>query len=211
LSVCLRLGAFTFKTANTLRPDIYALKFHKRDKDGFRVLPSITYRKPRQGDIHPLEPSFVRDCRLAVPAAYIYGLKAVELRSRQDEVGAPYGYYRAAEKRIVLYSCPARNWRFSNVVWPNHKGLLSRGARIAASQKDTGTVLVEWADPEELGMFYVHVLFHEMGHHYVNQYRSSRGRPKTRKMNEVVAELHAYKISDDLKRRIAKKRVTVDK
>src|SRR5262249_47775900 len=106
---------------------------------------------------------------------------------------------------IRLYSCPPRFWRFSSAVWPRHEGLLSCGARMITSHDATG-VRVEWHDRDDLEMFYIHTLFHELGHHYVRQYRSSRGRPKTRKTNEIVADLHDVKISTHLKRRIAKQR-----
>jgi len=194
------------KTFKTWPPDIYAISSHKRDKSGRRVLPRILHRKPRAGDVHPLKPAMLQHCLQCVPPAYIYGLKAIELSPRQGDVGAPYGVYRLGEKRIRLYSCPTRFWRFSSLVWPCHEALLSRGARIIASQEDTASVLVEWHDPDDLEVFFIHVLFHELGHHYVEQYRSSRGRPKTRKRNEIVADLHDFKISTHLRRRIAKKR-----
>jgi hypothetical protein len=193
-------------TFNTWPPDIYALNSHERDKNGRRVLPRILHRKPRAGDIHPLKPAMLQHCLQCVPPAYVYGLKAIELSPRRGEVGAPYGIYRPGEKRIRLYSCPKRSWHFSSRVWPRHEGLLSQGARIAAEQEDTAaSVLVEWHDPEDLEMFFIHVLFHELGHHYVEQYRSSRGQPKTRKRHEIVADLHDLKISTHLRRRISKK------
>jgi hypothetical protein len=193
-------------TFNTWPPDIYALSAHERDKHGRRVLPRILQRKPRPGDIHPLKPGTLHDCLRIVPPAYVYGLKAVELSPRRGDVGAPYGVYLRGEKRIRLYSCPPRFWRFSSAAWPQHEGVLSRGARLVGSDEDKATVLVEWLDRDNLEMVYIHVLFHELGHHYVNQYRSSRGRPKTRKTNEIVADLHDDKISIHLMRRIAKRR-----
>ena len=193
-------------TFKTWPPDTYALNFHKRDRAGLRVLPRVVQRKPRAGDVHPLKPEMLRVCLQVVPAAYLYGLKLVELRPRQGDVGAPYGEYRGGEKLIRLYSCPPRVWRFSSLIWPQHKGLLSRGACLAKHQDDPASVLVEWPDPDDLEMFYIHTLFHELGHHYVRQYRSSRGRPKTRKRNEIVADLHDLKISRHIKRKVAKRR-----
>ena len=72
-------------------------------------------------------------------------------------------------------------------------------------QEDKASVAVEWVDPEDMWRLYAHTLFHELGHHYVNQYRSSRGRPGTRKRNEGLADLHDTKISVNLIRRIAKR------
>ena len=193
------------KTANTWPPNIYALDAHERDRDGKRVLPRIIHRKPRPGDIHPLSPAMVRDLLWCAPAAYVYGLKAIELRPRRDGVGQPYGLYLRGEKTIWLYSCPRDLWLFSKQVWPNHKAILTYGARLAAHQEDEASVVVEWVDPEGMWRLHAHTLFHELGHHYVNQYRASRGRPGTRKRNEALADLHDTKISRNLIRRIAKR------
>lgn len=194
------------RTAKTLPPDNYALICHRLDEDGLPVLPRVIRRKPRPGDIHPLSPEDVRNVLLCAPAAYIYGLRGVELRARQGEIGEPYGVYLRDERRIRLYSCPPRIWGFTAQAWPNHKGVLSRGARRVADQGDTGRVLIEWNNPGELWVVYIRILFHELGHHYVNQYRSSRGRPGTRRRNERLADLHDRKIYTNLIRRIDKRR-----
>jgi hypothetical protein len=194
------------QTFKTWPPRIYALSSHKRDRNGRRVLPRIVHRNPRPGDIHPLNPGMVRELLRGVPAEYIYGLKAIELRPRQGEVGEPYGTYLRGDKRIWLYSCPPRSWRFSARAWPRHLGNLAAGARLAANQEDPASVLIEWDDPEDLWRTYTHTLFHELGHHYVDQYRLSRGRPSTRRRNEDLADLHDVKITIDLMRRIAKRR-----
>jgi hypothetical protein len=200
------LGAPVSKTFKTLPPETYALSFHKRDRTGLRVLPRIVYRNPRPGDIHPLSPAMVRDLLWFVPAEYIYGLKAIELRPRQGEIGEPYGAYLFRDKRIWLYSCPPHTWRFTAKAWPNHMGVLSSGARLAAHQEDPASVFVEWDDPDGIWRTHIHTLFHELGHHYVNQYRSSRGRPGIRTRNEGLADLHDTKIWDKLRRMIAKRR-----
>jgi hypothetical protein len=148
----------------------------------------------------------VRVLLQGVPAAYMYGLEAIELRARQGEIGEPYGVYIRGDKRIWLYSCPPHSWRFTTQAWPKHMGALSSGARLAAIQEDPGSVLIEWDDAEDVWRTYTHILFHELGHHYVNQYRSSRGRPSTRRRNEDLADLHDTRISVDLMRRIAKRR-----
>jgi hypothetical protein len=142
-----------------------------------------------------------------VPAAYIYGLKAVELRPRQGEVGAPYGAYLPRDRTIWLYSCPPETWQFTAEAWPDHTGILSYGARLAAHQEDPARVLVEWDDPDGVWKSYIHTLLHELGHHYVNQYRSSRGRPSSRKREEGLADLHYTKILDTLMRMRARRRV----
>jgi hypothetical protein len=120
-------------------------------------------------------------------------------------VGSPYGFYRVRDKGIVLYSCPPRQWSFSAKQWPDHEGLLNRGATLLPSEDGESRVTIEWSDREELEMFYVHVLMHELGHHYAYQYRSTRPLPKTNRKHEVVAELHTRKITKSIFRRLAAK------
>jgi len=181
-------------TRKTMRPNDYALRFGKRDKDGSRALPRIVTRKPRTGDIHPLTRATISNYLLMVPPAYFYGLKAVELRPRKDAVGCPYGLYSPDEKRIWLYSCPSREWRFSKEIWSRHKELLARGAQIVTSDDGSNDVVVEWNDPFDIELQFVNVLLHELGHHYVNQYKSSRGTPATHSRNEAVADVHVTKL-----------------
>jgi hypothetical protein len=177
-----------------MRPNDYALRFGKRDKNGYRTLPRIVNRKPRTGDVHPLTRNQVWYYLLMVPPAYVYGLKAVELRPRKDAVGCPYGLYSPGEKRIWLYSCPSREWRFSEEIWPRHKGVLTSGAQIVTSENASNDVVVEWNDPIDIELLFVDVLLHELGHHYVNQYKSSRGKPATHSRNEAVADVHVKKL-----------------
>lgn len=181
-------------TKKTMRPNDYALRFSKRDSDDFPQMPRIVNRKPRIGDIHPLTRDQIATYLLLVPPAYVYGLKAIELRPRKNAVGCPYGRYSVDEKRIWLYSCPAREWHFSEETWPCHKGVLSDGAKIITSENAGKEVVVEWNDPIDIELFFVDTLLHELGHHYVNQYRSSRGRPTTNSRNEALADLHVKKL-----------------
>lgn len=182
------------RTDKTMRPSDYASRFSKRDKNGYRQLPRIVNRKPRIGDIHPLTRDQVWNYLLLVPPAYVYGLKAIELRPRKDAVGCPYGLYSSVEKRIWLYSCPAREWHFSEEIWPRHKAVLTAGAQIIASQNAGKDVVVEWNDPIDIELLFVDVLLHEMGHHYINQYRSSRGSPATNFREEALANVHVKKL-----------------
>lgn len=194
------------KTANTTPPDLYALGAHPRDAAGARLLPRIQRRRPRPGDVHPLAPADIRHCLRLLPPAYVYGLRGIELRARRDAVGAPYGTYLRGERRIWLYSCPPRRWRFEPEVWPRHRGLLADGATPAAVPGDPDGVWIEWHDPADLWRVYLQVLVHELGHHYVNQYRASRPRPGTRRRNEAVADLHGERIVAALARRVARHR-----
>ena len=152
----------------------------------------------------PAKPAMLQHCLQCVPPAYIYGLKAIELSPRRGDVGAPMGFTAQAKSEFAFIhvllasgASAASCGRATKAYCPVERALLHR--------RKTRRVLVEWHDPADLEMFYIHVLFHELGHHYVEQYRSSRGRPKTRKRNEIVADLHDLKISTHLRRRIAKK------
>lgn len=180
-------------TYKTMRPNDYALAFSKRDKAGYRALPRIVVREPRKGDVHPLTRVQVRYYLAMVPPAYVYGLKAVELRPRTGALGCPYGLYSPREKRIWLYSCPAHEWHFSNEIWHRHKAVLTWGAQIVESHGSSGEIAVQWNDPVDIELLLVHVLLHELGHHYVHQYKSSRGMPGTRARHEVVADVHVKK------------------
>jgi hypothetical protein len=181
-------------TRKTIRPNDYAFRFGRLDKEGFRAMPRIVARKPRTGDIHPLTRNTIWNYLQLVPPAYVYGLKAVELRPRKDAVGCPYGLYSPVEKRIWLYSCPSREWHFSNEIWTRHKGVLASGAQVVTSGNASNDVVVEWNDPFDIELLFVDVLLHELGHHYVNQYRSSRGAPATRSRAEAVANVHVGKL-----------------
>ena len=196
-------------TDKTMRPNDYALRFIKRDKTGYPRLPRIVVREPRKGDVHPLTRDQIWYYLAMVPPAYVYGLKAVELRPRKDALGCPYGLYSPRDKRIWLYSCPAREWHFSNEIWHSAKAILTWGAQIVESEGSSGDIAVQWNDPVDIELFLVDVLLHELGHHYVHQYKSSRGMPGTRPRHEVVAEVHVKKQWQQIiakQKRIEKKR-----
>jgi hypothetical protein len=168
-------------------------------------MPRVVHRAPRRGDIHPLSPDDIRKVLRAVPPSYVYGLKSVELVARQRTVGDPFGVYLVDEQRIRLYSCPPTQWIVDGVepgfleAWP------SRGAVAVADPGVPGRVSVRWPEPERLWNFYLDTLFHELGHHHAHKYAASRPRPKTRRRNEDLADLHSLKIYRRIKRRLAER------
>ena len=59
---------------------------------------------------------------------------------------------------------------------------------------DAGTE-IDWPDWRDLARwFWGTVFFHELAHHYVEQYRHRNGRVASRDVEEIVAELRARKI-----------------
>ncbi|MBS0578110.1 MAG: hypothetical protein JSR36_02485 [Proteobacteria bacterium] len=188
------------KTTKTEPPDRYARAFHERDKAGARIMPRVIRRAPRRGDIHPLSPDDIRNVLRAVPPSYVYGLKSVELVARPRTVGDPFGVYLGDEQRIRLYSCPPTHWSVEAVGNGFADMWLSWGAVASADPSRPGRVSVHWPQPERLWNFYLDTLFHELGHHYVRKYAASRGRPKTHRRNEKLADLHSLKIYRRIKR-----------
>lgn len=159
-------------------------------------MPRIIVRKPRIGDIHPLSESIITNYLRGAPPAYVYGLKAIELRPRKSGIGDPYGLYSFVEKRIWLYSCPEREWRFPEVNQSHLKLLCSFGAQRVQLDSSCKDEVVVWDERIDLEIFTVAILFHELGHHYVNQYKSSRRQPATRKAHEGAADLHMFKLTN---------------
>lgn len=189
------------RTAKTWTPDLYAVEFHRRDKTGARIMPRVMRRDPRRGDVHPFTPADVRNVLRTVPPAYVYGLKSVELRARPRTIGDPFGLYQRDERRIHLYSCPPSRWVLEGARAGTGDGLSGYGAIITS---DAARIVIEWPDPLGLWNFYLDTLLHELGHHHVNQYEASRGRPGTRRRNEALADLHADKILKHVRRLLAK-------
>jgi hypothetical protein len=96
------------RTYRTDKENRIAERRMPRDREGNIVLPRIVRRKPRLGDVHPItnvQLSMVLDL---VPLKYLYKLNSIELLPRKDDIGNPFGYYTAHERRIVLYSLPLK-------------------------------------------------------------------------------------------------------
>ncbi|HVF10993.1 MAG TPA: hypothetical protein VNA16_09340 [Abditibacteriaceae bacterium] len=158
------------------------------------VYPRIIVKPPRPGDVHPLTRQDLRSLFKRIPLKYLYGLRRIELRSRgNDEIGHPYGSYRPGEKVIVLYSLPYE-WRFPGY---NAGNVYSSFRRFCAEiTEDDDSVIVRWPDPKKLSYwFYSDVFAHELGHHFRWQYRHKNGRFGRLRDEELVAELHAERLT----------------
>ena len=66
----------------TLPKNILAIDRMPRDKKGAIIFPRIIVRKPKQGDVHPLDRRSIAIGFNAIPAEYFYGLREIELRPR---------------------------------------------------------------------------------------------------------------------------------
>jgi len=172
---------------NTYRESDQAERGIARTPDGDRKLPPIITRKPLRGDEHPISKSRLEGYLSGTRTEYIYGLKRIELRARaKSSIGEPFGSYFIWERIIVLYSLPPV-WELSRLS-KGWEGLLSSyGARVEQGSH----VLVSW--PSELHLelwFWDQVVMHELGHHFIEQYRSKNGLVRSLKAHERLADLH---------------------
>ena len=179
------------KSYRTERPRVLAAKNFKRDREGNVILPRVIERAPRLGDIHPLSKSDIVTALWKMPAAYLYGLRVIELRPRVGKTGYPFGCYRTIEKAIHLYSLPDV-WRFS---YKGYSGQMYRryGADV---ETKSGFQTVRWSRDEYLACFmYEDVLLHELAHHYDYQYPRRNKIPQNRRLSEHSTNRRAYRLA----------------
>jgi len=166
----------------------------KHDRDGYFIYPRVIGRRPSPGEIHPLPPWKIRNLFRLIPIEYIYGLKHVELRPRlSKDIGRPFGCYLPSDKVIWLYSLPTI-WRMKQANQCLRKGAEEFGATVSNVDNH---VEINWSasDTARLDLWFcAHVLTHELGHHFVEQYKNKRGRNMRRSHHEFVAEIHSQRI-----------------
>ena len=161
-----------------------------RDGDGNIIFPRIVTRRPKTGDIHPLDKRAIAVAYKRLPLEYFYGLKEIVLMPRNGEVGQPFGKYSPHSKQIVLYSVPASNW----VLESAPKSYLDHLKNNHASVSLEGCkAIIEWETPF-LFIFFLNVLFHELGHHYIYQYKCKQKPPMDVYLNEWHADLQVSRI-----------------
>ncbi len=183
------------RSFRTQKESIIAERNSKRDQQGEVVLPRIIERKPAHGDIHPLSKKSLRGVLKKLPVEYLYGLKKIELRPRNGEIGSPFGYYLDGEKTIVLYSLPMQ-WNLSGLGLSLGKSLVKYYAQIELTDEK---YCINWPEESIMGLwFYSYVITHELGHHHVNQYRHKNGTIKNYEHHEIMADLHSSRLMDDL-------------
>lgn len=169
-----------------------------RDADGHILMPHIIQRKPAYGDIHPLDKATIKIILRKIPIEYVYGLKRIELRTRDGKCGRlkwsqPLGYYLPIEKTIWLYSYPIRGSVEGATLEEVRDSLcaFSEFGFAPDLQKNKDKVIeYHWPNHFGLGLWYSRLLFHELGHHFVEQYRHKNSRIKGWEQEELVANLH---------------------
>jgi hypothetical protein len=168
----------------------------QRTADGNPVLPRIIERAPAPGDSHPLPKRVLRRLLQRVPVEFIYGLSRIELRPRQlPLIGAPFGSYWVGERAIVLYSLPPV-FHCRSLSADFRRSLNRFHADI---QSGANGFTVSWREPAVMSLwFYSFVFTHELGHHFVEQYKSKNSRIRSRNAEELVADLHAKRFTDEL-------------
>ena len=179
------------KSYRTQPTHITAKRRIKKDADGSIEYPRIVSRKSRLGDIHPIDKKLMISVLQKIPVEFIYGLKKIELRSRQDKkIGEPYGFYRYSERMIVLYSVPSDSWVLDGFTPQWRKAFRAWGAKL---EKQGETFFCMW-NPSKLRHFFCAVLCHELGHHYTFQYHSKNKLILHQTTNENLADLHGSRI-----------------
>lgn len=152
--------------------------------------PPIRIREsaPYPGDVHPLSAAAVRGFLAALPAGSTHGLRSVELRPRNHEVGEPFARYQPTGRRIILFSLPTQ-WACS----PRHQLFVaevkSYGARVLGNKT---VAVISWPSMAQLACWFAFaVLGHEVAHHERAQFRQRRGRQGRYADEEKVADVFA--------------------
>ncbi len=155
---------------------------------------TIVERKCIKSDYHPLNKAMINEFLIELPKEYIYGLKALELLDRNSrDIGNPYAIYREDEKSIIIYSVLKKVWVFKSLGNSIRQLYFEHGA---TEEQCENSISIIWEAPLDLAYFmFCEVLLHELGHHYVNQYRCRNKTPKRDVENEMLADLHAERLS----------------
>ncbi len=155
---------------------------------------TVVERKCLKSDYHPLDKAMIKELIQELPAEYTYGLKAIELSDRNSrEIGQPYAVYREDEKSIIIYSVPKDAWAFESLGQDTRDMYFEHGAEENESES---LISILWKTQLDLAYFmFMEVFLHELGHHFVNQYRCRNRAPKRDSENEGLANLHAERLS----------------
>ncbi|MCB2155349.1 hypothetical protein KQI84_10720 [bacterium] len=161
----------------------------RQARRGHRPGPRVVFRKPYPGDVDAVSKGLFRKLLRSIPPHYLFGLREIEFLPRSNSVGEPFAQYWENERRIVCYSLPrVWTWESLNENWCD--GMRNWGAQV--SEMLDG-IEIRWRNERDLGIWFFDVIFcHELGHHFVHQYRRKR-RPSHRMCelhNELLADLH---------------------
>jgi hypothetical protein len=181
------------RSRHTLPPRVYA------ERVGEFQVARVIERRPRPGDIHPIPKDWVEGLLMLVPLEYVVGLRRVELRAREGDVGRPYATYWPDERAIVVYSVP-RTWECRYLADYERRSMRRYGATVGRANSGWR---VYWGERSELEQWFAFiVLFHELGHHVDRQYRRRRGRVRGRSYKESFADRTGIRIFRGLWREI---------
>ncbi len=161
----------------------------KVDHAGQPVLPRIIERTPRIGDVHPVSGKTLLRMLGRLPLELWHGLKRIELRPRQGEVGMPFASYSRSAKIIRMFSLP-EVLELESI--PQFDLMLMEGSDARIEKTETG-LRVHWDDPRGMGFWFFYSVFvHELGHHHRIQYPAKRGLPHRRREEEFLADRYCY-------------------
>ena len=152
--------------------------------------------RPTPGDRHPLTKRSLAGLPTRIPVEYLYGLSRIQLRARQrPAVGEPFGRYRIRTRDILLFSLPPV-W-YCKPLDPYFRASYEKFDAVI-DQEGEG-FRISWRSPAALSLwFYCEIFTHELGHHFVEQYRAKNGRIASARHEELVADLRARRFTDEL-------------
>jgi len=163
----------------------------REDRRTGMARPRVLTRRPRHGDIHPIPKDIVEALLVIVPSEYVHGLRRVELRARERPVGKPYAVYRRDENVVIVYSVPTE-WSRRFIPDYEQRSMRRFGAHL---ERRADLWFVRWDDLQGLGLWFAFtVLFHELGHHFSDQYHRRRGWIFGRPYREAFADATARRI-----------------
>lgn len=175
----------------TQREDVVAIR--KAAEQRLRIIE----RPPFPGDCHPISRSGLEVLLATIPAEMIHGLRSIELRPRNHEVGSPFATYRIRAKSVILYSLPLR-WEFDQF----YPSLAEEVGKAGASVIREGRRMeIIWPDEDSMRWwFFFNVVGHELGHHFDHQFKHKNGRSSDRRAAERFAELSSERLREHLER-----------
>lgn len=195
------------RSYRTQKEATIANKRMPRDRSGSIVYPRVVERKPSPGDIHPVsKPVLSRLFCDMIPLEYVYGLKRVELRPRRNnQIGYPFGEYQWDEPVIRLYSLPLE-WSFKGFDKQLLDSVVSCNGIVRLADSGEDLIHVKWPGEACLGLwFYSYVITHELGHHFNERYKTKNSRSKAGKYEELVADLHAKRLTEALHKELLRR------
>jgi hypothetical protein len=144
------------------------------DREGRFVPPPVVERAPRIADVHPVSRRKLSTMLAQLPPELWYGLRRIELRPRQGEMGCPFGSYSPRDKTIRLFSLP-EVLEFEQI--PAFDLALMKVTEAHIEEAGDGH-RVRWDELDGMGFwFFYSVFIHELGHHHRCQYPAKRGAP----------------------------------